>query len=104
MVVSQKKVVNFSWPRKWPPPWQFPGYATARLDRFYVNNRMVGKVKLGACLDVPNTDHRAVTVMYKKFGTNQGTGYWKCNAAVLVDQYLKEDLKCLCDRMTAKRL
>jgi hypothetical protein len=28
MVVSQKKVVNFSWPRKMAPPWQFPGYAT----------------------------------------------------------------------------
>jgi hypothetical protein len=73
-----------------------------RLDRYYVNNRMVGKMKLGALLDVPNTDHRAVTVMYKRSGTNQGAGYWKRNAAVLVDQYLKEDLKCLCVRLNGE--
>ena len=74
----------------------------ARLDRFYLDDRLgrwVAGVDVKPC---PFSDHDLVTVTLREVRAVQiGPGYWKCNVTVLGSQDLRSDMETLWQELRA---
>ena len=78
--------------------WSAPAKGIlCRLDRFYVSKALLGSIRTAnvQAFNI-NSDHACVDItMDTCTSSNVVGGVWKCNNAVLLDQYFKDDFQRL---------
>jgi exonuclease III len=67
----------------------------SRLDRFYVNNSMLGSIIATEHVNVLWADHKAVKCTVRLGSNPRGPGYWKCYVSVFEDKFFNDDLVAL---------